>query len=125
MLGWPEQLRFAFRSLLGYALFRRPITSRVQLRLEHIADRKIRISLSFPSVDDLEMTTSLSRDGQLDAAGQQARENASLALGTVELAVNRHNGNLSKYIDHSTLTFAIELQATELGATGRARELKL
>ena len=124
MLGWPEQLRFAFRSLLGYALFRRSNTSRVQLRLEHFVDRRVRISLSVPHVADLEMTNSLSRDGQLNAAGQRARENASLALGSVELAVNRHNGKLSKYIDHSTLTFAIELQATELGVTGRqAKEL--
>jgi hypothetical protein len=116
LLGWPEQLKFAFRSLLGYALFRRPSTSRVQLCLEHLADRKVRISVSVPRVDDLEMTTSLSRDDHLDAAGQQARENASLALGSVELAVNRHNGKLSKNIDHSTLMFAIELQATELQA---------
>ena len=111
LLGWPEQLKFAFRSMLGYALFRRPNTSRVQLRLEHLADRKVRICVSVPSVDDLEMTTSLPCDDQLDAAGQQARENASLALGTVELAVNRHNGKLSKCIDRSTLMFAIELQA--------------
>jgi PAS domain S-box-containing protein len=123
VLGWPEQLRFAFRSLLGYALFRRPNTSRIQVRLDHLAGRKLRISLSVANANDLEIITSPSRDGQMDAAMQQAREVASLALGTVELAVNRHNGTLTKYIDNSTLTFAIELRATELGATGlRAKE---
>ncbi|MCK1417616.1 MULTISPECIES: PAS domain-containing protein [unclassified Bradyrhizobium] len=122
LLGWPEQLRFAFRSLLGYALFRGPYTSKVQVRVEHLAERKIRISLSVPGVDGVEMTPSLSRNGQSDAAAQQAQENASLALRTVEIAVNRHNGKLSKYIDHSTLVFAVELQATDLGAGLQSKE---
>jgi PAS domain S-box-containing protein len=126
VLGWPEQLRFAFRSLLGYALFRRPNTTRVRVRLDHSALRKLRASLSVENASDLEITPSPSRDGQMDAAILRAREDASLALGTVELAVNRHNGTLSKYVDNSMLTFAIELQATELGTTGvRAKELAL
>ena len=118
LMGWPEQLKFAFRSLLGYALFRRPNASSVQLRLEHLVDRKIRISLSVPTGDDLEITDPRFHIGQLDDAAQQARENASLAFGTVEIAVNRHNGKLTQNADRSTLTFTIELEATDLGSRG-------
>jgi PAS domain S-box-containing protein len=126
LLGWPDQLRFAFRSLLGYALFRRPSGSRVQLRVERLADSKVRIGLSVRSIEDLETTTSLSGNGRLDAVEQQARENASLALGTIEIAVNRHNGTLSKCIDNSTLAFVVELQPTDLGAPAlQARESML
>lgn len=93
LMGWPEQLTFAFRSLLGYALFSRPNRSKVQLSLERLADRTVRINVSIPNVGDLEMTTSLSRDGHLDVVEQEAREKVSLALGTVELAVSAHETN--------------------------------
>ncbi|MBR1247507.1 PAS domain-containing protein [Bradyrhizobium sp. AUGA SZCCT0169] len=113
VLGWPEQLRFAFRSLLGYALFRRPNTSKVKVHLQHLEGRKLRIQLSIPNVDDLELVAFPTRRGQMDAAAQHAREIASLSFETVELAINRNKGKLAKLIENSTLTFAIELQAME------------
>ncbi|WP_198028151.1 PAS domain-containing protein [Bradyrhizobium murdochi] len=112
--GWPEQLRFAFRSLLSYALFRRPNKSKIGVRLEDLEGCKLHISLSVANVDDPDSVTSPSLGGQMDAAALQAREVASLALRTVELAVHRHNGKLYRSMDQSTLMFAIDLQGTEL-----------
>lgn len=120
LLGWPEQLRFAFRSLLGYALFKRPSASKVKVRVEQLANRNVSINISVPNADDLGTTTSLSYESQLDAVRRQAREVASLSLATVELAVSRHKGKLAKHASQLELTFSIELQPVELETAGSA-----
>jgi hypothetical protein len=109
--GWPEQLRFAFRSLLGYALFQRASASNVQVRLRN-SDGKLRVILSVPDCERLELFTPPTRRGQIDAAEQRAREVASLAFETVELAVTRHKGQLFEDRTNSTLTFTVELAQT-------------
>jgi PAS domain S-box-containing protein len=109
--GWPEQLRFALRSLLGYTLFQRASTSKVQVGLRK-SDGKLRVTLSVPNCERLEIVDSPTRRGQIDAAEQHAREVVSLAFETVELAVKRHNGQLFEDRANSTLTFTVELKQT-------------
>jgi PAS domain S-box-containing protein len=109
VFGWSEQLSFAFRSLLAYALFQRPIGSKVRIRLAYPAPR-LAISISVPNWPTEEQETARSRIGRIGIAQEKAREVASLSSEAIKAAIKRHNGALFDDSRSSLLTFRIELQ---------------
>jgi hypothetical protein len=111
VFGWPEQLSFAFRSLLGYLLFQRPTDSKVQIGLAYTAENRLHVSLSVSNWATSELIASPITADRIGAAEQQAREAVSLASEAVQLAVNRHNGRLIEDKQNSIMTFRVELQS--------------
>jgi hypothetical protein len=110
VFGWPEQLSFAFRSLLGYLLFQRPTESKVQIGLEYPAESGLRVSLGVSNWATSELIASPTWVDRIGSAEQQAREAVSLASDAVQVAVNRHNGKLLEDLHNSILTFKVELK---------------
>jgi hypothetical protein len=109
--GWPEQLSFAFRSLLGYSLLRCPTEAKVRIALSNAADATLQILISVPTGVLSEMVVSASSADRIGVAEQRARQAASLAPDAVALAVNRHEGEFRVDTeDSSTLAFRIALQ---------------
>ena len=109
IFGWPEQLSFAFRSLLGYSLFQRPIGSKVRIGIAYPAGL-LGVSLSVQNWSTDERETTPSRLGRIGIAREKAREIASLASEGIKIAINRHNGTLFEDRNGSVLTFRIELR---------------
>jgi len=110
VFGWPEQLSFAFRSLLGYLLFQRSTGSKVHIELTTLAERGLQISFSVANLSISELITSPPRADRIGSAEQQAREAVSLASEAVQVALSRHHGKLFEDSGNSTLTFRVELQ---------------
>jgi PAS domain S-box-containing protein len=110
VFGWPEQLSFAFRSLLGYLLFQRPTESKVHVGLAYTAEGGLHINLSVSNWATSELIASPTWADRIGAAEQQAREAVSLASEAVQAAVNRHNGKLLEDLQNSMLTFRVELR---------------
>ncbi len=118
--GWPEQLSFAFRSVLEYLLVRRPPDSRVRIALDNTTDGSLQVLFSIPTWASSESVASARATDRISMAEQRAREVASLASEAVTLAVRRHNGEfLVDARDGSTLAFRVELRRIQLGSSRR------
>jgi hypothetical protein len=119
--GWPEQLSFAFRSLLEYLLFRRPPESKVRIAFGNTTDGSLVVRLSVPTGASSESAVSARPTDRIGVAEQRAREAASMAPEAVTLAVRRHNGEfLVDTQDRSTLAFKVELRPVQLGSSEKA-----
>jgi hypothetical protein len=109
ILGWPEQLGFAFRSLLGHLISQRPSDSKIVIRLQKTSEGNLLIvfAVASPSI-----TQTFERPvGRISVAEQRARESASLAPDAVAIAVRRHKGEFQiDTQEGSTLAFKIELR---------------
>ena len=122
--GWPDQLRFAFRSTLDYMLLnRRPDTKlRVALRVvtQPDAPDTLRIVLSALTDRAREWLDRPSAPDPISAAERRARELAELAPETIKLAVVRHGGSFSMSArTRGTLAFTMSLPASGLGFGAR------
>jgi PAS domain-containing protein len=107
--GWPDQLSFAFRSLLGNLLLQRPSDEKISITLCNTSGGNLRILFALPASS--KAPGSERPAGRIEAAEQKAREAASLAPDAVALAVRRHHGEFQIDAEEgSTLTFKIELQ---------------
>jgi hypothetical protein len=121
VLGWPDQLGFAFRSMLGYLiLHRRPESElRILLRASIPGEGRetLKIIMSVPTTAGREWLGSPSASDPLAAAERQARDLAELAPETIKLVIARHDGTFSTSArTRQTLTFTIELPASPLGS---------
>jgi PAS domain-containing protein len=118
--GWPEQLGFAFRSLLGYLLLQRPFESRVRIASEKTINDRLNLRFSVPTGGMSEWTGSTGPTDRISVAEQRAREVTSLASDAVMVAVRRHNGEfLIDTHDRSMLAFRIDLRSTPLESLGK------
>jgi PAS domain S-box-containing protein len=109
--GWPEQLNFAFRSMLGYLLVRRPSACKVRIALSNTSDSGLQVLLSVPTGMSADPVISANPMDRIGMAEQRAREAASLASEAVAKAIHRHNGDLQiNTQDSSTLAFRVELR---------------
>jgi PAS domain S-box-containing protein len=106
--GWPEQLSFAFRSLLGYLLFQRPNNSDVRIALHTTPEGNLRVLLSVPVLS--ESAAPEKPTDRIGIAEVRAREAVSLASDAVTLAIRRHNGEfLTETQNGFTSAFSIDL----------------
>jgi PAS domain-containing protein len=105
--GWPDQLRFAFRSLLGYLLVVSHEQSSVSVAASLLCTRFLRICFTDPVP---QLPVAAKQTDPLTEAEERAREMVSLAPDAICIAVQRHNGtfNISQ-ADKSKSTFVIEL----------------
>jgi PAS domain-containing protein len=107
--GWPDQLSFAFRSLMGYLMLQRPADSKIIIALRTTAEGNLRIVFAVATSSNA--PASERPVGRIGAAEQKAREAASLAPDAVALAVRRHHGEFQIDTEEgSTLAFKIELR---------------
>jgi PAS domain S-box-containing protein len=114
--GWPDQLSFAFRSLLGYLILHRPSDTKIIIALLTTPEGNLRIVFAVAASPNAPASERLV--GRIGAAEQKAREAASLAPDVVELAVRRHHGEFQIDTEGgSTLAFKIELQPTTFDRT--------
>jgi PAS domain-containing protein len=108
ILGWPEQLKFAFRSLLGHLLLYRPSSAKVSIRLANTAEGGLTVQLSVPKSREANKTEE-ARD-RISIAAHRASVMASLAPDAVGAAVSRHHGQFSfDEQDDANIAFRIEL----------------
>lgn len=108
--GWPEQLKFAFRSLLGHLLLHRPSSAKVSIRLANTAEGGLTMRLSVPKLREANEIEE-ARD-RISIAAHRASVTASLAPEAVGAAVSRHHGHFSlDEQDSATIAFRIELNA--------------
>lgn len=88
--GWPDQLSFAFRSLLGYLFLQRPTDAKVSIVLSTSPAGDLSILFSVP------VSAGLAKPGKstdrISKAEQRAHEATALAPEAVRLAVLRHGG---------------------------------
>jgi PAS domain-containing protein len=106
--GWPEQLKFAFRSLLGHLLLYRPSSAKVSIRLTNTAEGGLTVRLSVPKSREANETEEAG--DCISIAAQRASVAASLAPEAVGAAVSRHHGQF--YFDEhddANIAFRIEL----------------
>jgi len=107
--GWPEQVAFAFRSLLGYLLQQRPPKEKIHVRLAHQKNGGLTIRFSLyaeAAAADPELPTD-----QIAAAELRAREVAELSRDAIRAVIHRHNGEFSTRTNGPTLSFSITLPA--------------
>jgi PAS domain S-box-containing protein len=108
--GWPEQMKFAFRSLLGHLLLHRPSNAKVSIRLANAAEGGLTMLLSVPKLREANETEE-ARD-RISIAAHRASVTASLAPEAVGAAVSRHHGHFSlDEQDGAAIAFRIELDA--------------
>jgi len=109
--GWPEQLNFAFRSLLGYLLIRRPPNATLRISINSTRSGALQIDLSVPTGALPDAPPFAKPLDRIDSAQQRAQEAASLASAAVKLAIRRHNGEFSTDArDNSKLAFKVKLR---------------
>jgi signal transduction histidine kinase len=104
--GWPDQLGFAFRSLLGYLFLQRPTDSRVNIALSNNSAGNLSILLSVP------MSTGLPKADQptdrISKAERRAHDATAIAPDAVQLAVRRHGGDFQVH-DRDATRWAFEI----------------
>jgi PAS domain S-box-containing protein len=91
VLGWADQLRFAFRSVLAYLLLRCPYNAKVKIAADAADDSWLKIAFSLPIGTAAVQDAKSVHDG-IATAKQRASEAASLASESVELVMRRHGG---------------------------------
>jgi PAS domain S-box-containing protein len=100
ILGWPEQLAFAFRSLIGFLLLRLPREGRLAIGANTDARENLTLEFTGPACSaDFSSATKVAFERTLDddpiaAAELDARRNAALAPDSVRLAVELNKGSL-------------------------------
>jgi PAS domain-containing protein len=109
--GWPDQLGFAFRSLLGYLFFRRPTDSRVNVALSDNSTGKLSILLSVPISPGLPEPKKPT--DRISKAEQRAHAATALAPDAVQLAVRRHGGDFRVHNQDGTMS-AFEIMLSPL-----------
>jgi hypothetical protein len=108
--GWPEQLGFAFRSLIEHLLSRRPAEEKVEIKVLRLVGNHLEFRFSVSTGGTPHpMSQSNPRD-RIAEAEERAREAASLASGSVGRAVERHHGKfwIDRY-DVARIVFCIEV----------------
>ena len=106
--GWPNQLGFAFRSVLGHLLIQRAPSAKVTISLRGSSKARLRITLSLTDGTSLDWLASTPSD-PIAAAEFKARETATLAPDAIEHAIARHGGRFSTGAHNATAVFTIEL----------------
>jgi PAS domain S-box-containing protein len=111
--GWPNQLKFAFRSVLAHLLVSRPYAAKVRIALDETDDLlKVVLSVATGAVHRPAPTPD-----RIAAAQQHAREAASLASGAIILAVQRHGGSFAQdSSDAGVLAFRFEFPRNRASA---------
>ena len=106
--GWPAQLKFAFRSLLGHLLLHRPPSAKVSIRLANTTEGGLVVRLSVPKLREADEPEEAG--DRISLAAHRASVTASLAPEAVGAAVSRHHGQFSfDEQDDATIAFRIEL----------------
>jgi PAS domain S-box-containing protein len=109
--GWSDQLKFAFRSVLGHLLLRCPPAAKVHIGVDETNDRLLKVELSVAAVV---LANAANTRDRIAAAARRAQDAASLAQDAVEAAVRRHHGELLTDHRDGRLTFRFELPRTPL-----------
>ena len=114
VVGWPEQLGFAFRSVLGYLLVRRPLSGKV--RIEVLQEDGSGLCLRFSVCGARpESPIPVEADDWIAAGRERAQEIAALNAGAIGVAVRRHGGTFTIHDhDDGTVTTSILFRATDL-----------
>jgi hypothetical protein len=122
--GWPDQLGFAFRSMLAYLLIRRRPRSKLRVEIRDIGSSRaevLTVVLSVALGKDRSRSATPTPSDPIATAGHKARVVAELAPETIKLAVARHGGKFSQQADgHGRVTMTTTLPAAQLGSP-RAR----
>jgi hypothetical protein len=121
--GWPDQLGFAFRSMLAYLLIRRRPRSKLRVEIRDVGSSRsetLRIALSVSLGECQPKRSSATAFDPITTAGHKARVVAELAPETIELAVARHGGKFSQQaFGRGRVMMTTTLPAAQLG-TARA-----
>jgi PAS domain-containing protein len=109
--GWPDQLGFAFRSVLGYLFFYRSADSRVSVALSDSDTGKLNILLSVPITPGLREPEKPT--DRISNAELRAHAATTLAPDAVQLAVRRHGGDFRAHNQGGTIS-AFEITLSPL-----------
>jgi PAS domain S-box-containing protein len=119
--GWPDQLGFAFRSMLAYLLIRRRPRSKLRVEIRDVGSSRsetLRIALSVALGKRQPEPSSATSFDPITTAAHKARVVAELAPETIELAVARHGGKFSQQASgRGRIMLTTTLPAAQLGST--------
>lgn len=107
LVGWPDELKFAFRSVLAHLLVLCPFGALVSIAVDE-TNNGLLIVLSVPSGGVVAYGAPTPID-PIGAAKARARDAASLASEAVAVAVRRHDGEFAADNRGGTLAFRFEL----------------
>lgn len=125
--GWPEQLHFAFRSLLGFMLQHRKPRANVSIELrrrdEDGSSDMLEIVMSTMVGNASAFSVPAGASDLVSMRERQAWERAGLAPEAVQLALGRHGGSFaSARSGRGKLVFSVTLAAAAHRVTGQRRE---
>jgi hypothetical protein len=119
--GWPDQLGFAFRSMLGYLLIRRRPRSKVRVEIRYIAPPRaeiLTVVLSVALGRDQSRSAAATPSDPIAAAEYNARLVAELAPEAIGLAVARHDGEFFQRVHRrGRLILTTTLPSAQLGVS--------